>query len=301
MPSQSYEIFSAARLRDFPLLLAAARQCRAMWGQARFVVAVPSGDRDAVAAGLAGLAEVIDENSLLPGFDREAFQRRPIPLFPRSFGWYLQQFLKIEFCCQSSSPHCLVWDADTVPLKPLQFLDGEGRIFLTQADEFHLPYFHTIEQMFGRPAAARTSFISQHMFVRTESMRAMCELVGERHGARRWTDALGAILEAHPDQQNLFSEYETYANYMLLFEPERVVVRSLAWERSESTCTWGIPAGQIEDARRRGLDFAAYESPDAFASRIVLKSLEKAPPLVKKLAVSAVLRQSGGGACKAAG
>jgi hypothetical protein len=292
---ETFEIFSAARLRDFPLLLASARQVHVVWYPSRFVVAVPSQDRGAVEAGLAGLATVVDENSLLQGFDRKAFQRRPIPHFPQSFGWYLQQFLKIEFCCQSRSPYCLVWDADTVPLKSLRFLDGQGRIHLTQAAEFHQPYFRTIEGLFGRPAPARTSFISQHMFVRTDSMGSLCALVRERHGGGHWTDALGDILESHPDRANLFSEYETYANYMLMFEPGDVAVRTLAWERSESRRTWGIPCEQIEDARRRGLDFAAYESPNALLSRIFLKSLEKAPSFLKRLAVTFVLRQSADG------
>jgi hypothetical protein len=292
---QSFEIFSAARLRDFPVLLAATRQAQALWQPGRIVVAVPSADRKAVQAGLGPAVTVIDENSLLAGFDRDSFQNRSIPHFPRSFGWYLQQFLKIEYCRQSEAQHCLVWDADTVPLVPLNFLDADGRIFLTAAKEFHKPYFHTIEALFGVPAPSKTSFISQHMFVDCSVMRSMCRLIEERHAVGHWTDALGGILEKHPDRANLFSEYETYANYMQLFEPDKVVMRELCWSRSESRQTWAVPRQQLAEARGAGFSFVAYESKNVALSRAMLKSLENAPNVIKRMAVTFALHRSGGG------
>jgi hypothetical protein len=290
----SFEIFLAARFRDFPVLLAATREMAALWGPQRITVAVPSADVKSVQAGLGRAVEVIDENAILKGFDRESFRSRPIPHFPRSFGWYLQQFLKIEYCRQSEAQHCLVWDADTVPLVPLEFLDADKRVFLTTAEEFHKPYFHTIEELFGIPALSKTSFISQHMFVDCSAMRSMCRLIEERHAVGHWTSALGRILEKHPDSANLFSEYETYANYMLLFEPDKVVTRELHWARCESHQTWAVPRRQLAEARNTGLSFAAYESKDAAWSRAMLKSLEKAPEMLKRLAVTFALHRSGG-------
>jgi len=291
----SCEVFLAARLRDFPVLLASTREIAALWDPQRITVAVPSADVKSVKVGLGPAVEVIDENAILKGFDRESFRSRPIPHFPRSFGWYLQQFLKIEYCRQSGAQHCLVWDADTVPLVPLEFLDSDKRIFLTAAKEFHKPYFHTIEELFGVPAPSKTSFISQHMFVDCSAMRSMCRLIEEHHAVGHWTDALGRILEKHPDRANLFSEYETYANYMLLFEPNKVVTRELCWSRCESQRTWAVPRRQLAEARSAGLSFAAYESKDVAWSRAMLKSLEKAPKMLKRLAVTFALRRSGGG------
>lgn len=291
----SFEVFLAARFRDFPVLLAATRQCSALWRPSRIVVAVPSQDREVVQAGLGTDVTVIDENSLLGGLDRESYRKRPIPYFPRSFGWYLQQFLKIEYCRQSSASHCLVWDADTVPLRAFEFLDPTGRIYLTKAEEFHEPYFHTFSELFGVSAPSAQSFISQHMFVECAAMRSMCSLIAERHKVGHWTDALGAILEDHPDRANLFSEYETYANYMLLYEPGKVVTRDLHWTRGESNRTWAVPSHQLEIARRSGLDFVAYESKNATWSRALLKSLEKAPRSLKRLAITYALRRSASG------
>ena len=285
----------AARLRDFPVLLAATQQCVAHWKPSRMVVAVPSHDQKVVQAGLGAGVEVIDENSLLQDFDREAYQKRPIPLFPPSFGWYFQQFLKIEYCRQTSAKNCLVWDADTVPLRTLDFFDDTGRIYLTKAEEFHRPYFHTFRELFGFSAPSAKSFISQHMFVECGSMRSMCSLIEERHKVSHWTNALGTILEGHPERANLFSEYETYANYMLLYEAEKVVTRNLSWERGESNRTWAVPSRQLTFAKRAGLDFVAYESKDAFCSRLLLKSLEKAPRAIKMLAITFVLRRFSGG------
>jgi hypothetical protein len=291
---QTFEVFMAARLRDFPVLLAATRQCASLWKPLKIVVAVPSDDRKVVQVGLGPDVEVIDENALLTGFDRESFSKRPIPYFPRSFGWYLQQFLKVEYCRKSEAGHCLVWDADTVPLVPINFFAENGRMFLTTAEEFHRPYFHTFNELLGVSAPSKKSFISQHMFVDCACMRSMCRLIEERHAVGHWTDALGEILEKHPDRANLFSEYETYANYMLLFEPDKVMTRELRWSRCESRRTWAVPRQQLARARSEGLGFAAYESKDAAWSRALLKSLEKAPDVLKKLAVTFVLRRSGG-------
>ncbi len=291
----SFEVFLAARFRDFPVLLAATQRCVALWQPSRIVVAVPSQDRKVVQAGLGAAVEVIDENALLRGFDRESYRKRPIPYFPRSFGWYLQQFLKIEYCRQSSSRHCLVWDADTVPLRGFEFLDAAGHIYLTKAQEFHEPYFHTFKELFGVSAPSAQSFISQHMFVECAAMRSMCNLIEERHKVGHWTDALGTILETHPNRANLFSEYETYANYMLLYEPDKVVTRDLPWKRGETNRTWAVPSQQLDAARSAGQDFVAYESKDATWSRALLRSLEKAPQSLKRLAITFALRRSAGG------
>lgn len=263
------------------------------------MVAVPAKDLKAVQSGLGPGVAVIDENSLLGGFDREHFQRRPVPYFPRSFGWYLQQFLKIEYCRRTGAEYCLVWDADTVPLEALSFVDECGRSYLTRATEYHRPYFYTIEKLFGVSAAAKTSFISQHMFVKCASMRDMCRMIEERHKTDHWTNAVGDILEKHPDKANLFSEYETYANYMLLYESGSVVERDLKWGRFKSARAWSCPGRELHEARAAGLSFAAYESNDAFWSRVMLKSLEKAPLLLKRIAVTFVLRRSGAGFSKA--
>lgn len=277
------------------MLLAATSQCSALWRPSRIVVAVPSQDRKVVQAGLGAAVEVIDENALLKGFDRESYRKRPIPYFPRSFGWYLQQFLKIEYCRQSSARHCLVWDADTVPLRAFEFLDPTGRIYLTKAEEFHEPYFHTFRKLFGVSAPSAQSFISQHMFVECSTMRSMCSFIEERHEVGHWIDALGAILEGHPDHANLFSEYETYANYMLRYEPGKVVTRDLRWARGESNRTWAAPSHRLETAKSKGLDFVAYESKDASWSRALLKSLENAPQCLKKQAINFALRRSAAG------
>jgi hypothetical protein len=81
---------------------------------------------------------------------------------------------------------------------------------------------------------------------------------------------------------------------MLLYEAEKVVTRKLSWERGESNRTWAVPSHQLDAARREGLDFVAYESKDATWSRALLKSLEKAPWAIKRLAIASVLRRSSG-------
>ena len=92
-------------------------------------------------------------------------------------GWYFQQFLKIGYAKVCRDTHYLVWDADTIPLKNIEFLNGDKMLF-NMKNEHHEPYFETIKTLFNHKITPFTrkkysSFISEGMIINTEIMKKL--------------------------------------------------------------------------------------------------------------------------------
>lgn len=65
-------------------------------------------------------------------------------------GWYLQQFVKIAAVLRHSDDDLvLIWDADTVPVRPLNFVERDGRLVYYKGSEYRKSYFIFIEKALG--------------------------------------------------------------------------------------------------------------------------------------------------------
>lgn len=265
----------ACRLRDYPVLRRAVEGCRQFISAGRITVACPSQDVNPIRFGLRDLATVIPEFNLTPKMDIEKFRSANIPFFPKAFGWYYQQILKMNYARATSSSHYLVWDADTIPLRTLSFFDNDGRVLFTSANEYHQPYFHTYEQLLGQKPLQASSFISQHMLVEKLVMQQLMIEIESRFKVADWTEGLFQVLSQSPYRENLFSEYETYANYFSLRLPHRFAVRSLQWSREDNTSTWGVSLHRLDQARLADDAFIALESKNTLLSRAFLKAIER--------------------------
>ena len=264
----------ACRLRDFPILLRAVRGCRELFAAQHIVIASPKQDVKAIQFGLRGEAEVIDERILTNNMKVFNFQSSNLPFISNAFGWYYQQILKMNYARMTSAANYLVWDADTIPLKSIPFFDSSGRVLFTTSEEYHAPYFHTYEHLLGEKPPHTKSFISQHMVVNTNIMQNLLGDIESSHQVSDWTEALLQVLSKSPFRENLFSEYETYANYVASKFPDRMTIRSLQWSREDNTHTWGMCEKRIRRAKHAGDAFLALESKNNLASRIFLKTLE---------------------------
>ena len=57
-------------------------------------------------------------------------------------GWYFQQFLKMAFSLRHDcDKYYVIWDADTILLRPFEALGHDGRALIQPSDEYHAPYF----------------------------------------------------------------------------------------------------------------------------------------------------------------
>ncbi len=204
--------------------------------------------------------ELLDEDALIPGMTLQSLRGLALPGFPKGAGWYFQQLLKFAFALREpADDYCLIWDADTVPLRALEFFDTEGRMLLTTAEEEHIPYFETYRRLLGEEPRRECSFIAQHMIVQTAVLREMLATIeGRLPGHENWAWAIMKNLAG--SSTNLFSEYEMLGHYTRNHFPERVALRQLPWLRDGSREIGGMPSAA--DLARLGgrYAFAAFES-----------------------------------------
>jgi hypothetical protein len=149
-------------------------------------------------------------------------------------GWYFQQFLKMAMCARPDmAEYCLIWDSDTVALRPLSFFDEKGRVLVNPKTEHHRPYFETIRKLLGIERQVNFSFITEHLMVSPAHMRELiAELSGDSSQPGAW---VWHILDAIPDRDlggSAFSEYETYGNFMAMRYPGIICSRKLKTTRS---------------------------------------------------------------------
>lgn len=201
----------------------------------------------------------IDEQEIIC-IDSVDFKKIKLPGFPGRRFWYYQQFLKMAF---SYSKYCLneyylIWDADTIPLKPLKFISNNNKIFLTTSNnEYHKEYFINIQNILNiKVQIYNKSFISQHLFVKKKHMIELISKIGSIQ-EHKWIDILLSKLSGK--SQSLFSEYETYANFVLNFHRREYEIRTLKWFRRGAFIIKDV--NQI-DKFAKYYDFIAYEKSD---------------------------------------
>lgn len=192
-------------------------------------------------------------------------ERLPASLAARA-GWYLQQFLKVE--AVRSDPRdalCLIWDADTVPLRRLDFSDDAGRLVYRTGlhrPAIHQPYFELISALLGMERVVDQSFISQCFPVRSQWVRALCAELCERHRVESWWDAVVAYVADHPSACG-FSEYETLGSYVIQRYPDEVTLRPGRYFRPSNRL---FPIDRLDEAPvnriARDMEYLAYDDYD---------------------------------------
>lgn len=220
----------------------------------------------------------LDENDIIPkvnlraiaDFIENAGQNRA------RAGWYFQQFLKMSACCLPDiGDYYLIWDADTIMLKPLKFLNDKNQILIKPSAEYHQPYFDTYYKIFGKTRSVNYSFISEHFFVKTNYMKELITAI-KKHTTmeRNWVwNIMNAVDSKHLSGSG-FSEYETYGNFVNTVHPETFVLRPLKTIRDGARRFGPIP--NRYDLHRLSLSYsyASFETWDTGKSlRIWIEKL----------------------------
>ncbi|CAN5658863.1 DUF6492 family protein [soil metagenome] len=266
-----------SRLKDLPILKLAVEHGKRFLPASSFHVFTAAANFRQFAKVLGDEVELIDQDKAIPGMTLEILRALDLPGFPAGAGWYFQQLLKYSFYERDgSNGYFLIWDADTIPLRPLEFLDAEGRILLTAAPEFHEPYFENIVRLLGIPVEVRISFISQHALVDRAILREMLGLLVSRaSGENHWAWAI--MRELRGTSLNLFSEYETYGHYLAAAHPDGVKIRQLPWSRDGN----GLVKGGLSPATLERLSdeyaFVAFESKQKLSLKWLLWIYQRLP------------------------
>lgn len=179
-------------------------------------------------------------------------------------GWYMQQLLKLGAAGSAALPGLsnsfLVWDMDMIALRPPSFITARWRAGSTGVAVTLLhaggnavgSYDAAVLSLAGVPsarAADGSSLVANAMLFRTEVVKELREAMGgEQDAAWAWA-ALAAAVRA-PDPKLGFSEYQTYASWLLARRPQEA---QIVGGRSRLTATfWRHPIGAEDLFARLG-------------------------------------------------
>lgn len=262
------QIVSACLARDLPVYRLTFRSLRQHLPDAELHVVTRKDDFPRFKAACGEGLHLWDEAEMIPGMTLGELRQMPFPFFPKGAGWYFQQFLKYAFANMSNDDEFfLIWDADTILLRPINFFDSHGKPYYTQATENHLPYFETFSALFGSTPKREFSFISQHQIINKSILREMLVEIELRHpSAKNWAWAIMENLRG--SGSNLFSEYETYGHYAKWKHPDSMAFRELEWTRFGDRVAGYPPNPAMLPLLASDYSFAAFESMFSLKKRL---------------------------------
>jgi hypothetical protein len=186
------------------------------------------------------------------------------------FGWYLQQFIKLSALSDANADELyLIWDADTVPLKKLEFTNGEKILHYT-AQEHHQPYFDLINSLLALPRQAPYSFIAQCFAIKGNWSDAFFRFIEEAH-RKQWAEAIIDCINFA--EGSGFSEYETLGTFIAHKYGSEICPLPNDWCRYGNTLIGGPENISSADAqlKLRSYDFISFENWDNPTQRIFQK------------------------------
>ena len=135
-------------------------------------------------------------------------------------GWYEQQFLKMEYSKICNNDYYLLWDSDTIPIKPVKMFDNDKPIFDLKK-EHHSPYFVTLNRLIPNLHFIKYSYISEHMLIKTEFMKRLIDSIENNYnlnGKKYWEKIILSI-DKNEIIRSGFSEFETYGTFVDNYYP----------------------------------------------------------------------------------
>ena len=179
---------------------------------------------------------IINEDSLVKKQKINEFlwKKRAVKTWRDS--WYEQQFLKMAYSRICQKEYYLVWDTDTIPIKPIKNFEKDHPIFDLKT-EHNIPYFNTMERLIPGLKFINKSYISEHMMIKTEIMRNLLdsiEMNDKLSGNFFWEKILMAI-DIKDLNKSGFSEYETYGTYAHTKNPNFYYHRNWFSQREAKT------------------------------------------------------------------
>lgn len=143
-------------------------------------------------------------------------------------GWYYQQFLKMEYAYKSADEYYMTWDGDTIPTKTFNMFNNEEHPYFDMKYEEHPEYFITMGVLIpGLRKFIGKSFISEHMIFNCDIMKALIDKIENNNsitGNRFYEKIINAI-EPERIMKSAFSEFETYGNFLCIFDPYKYKLR----------------------------------------------------------------------------
>lgn len=201
---------------------------------------------------------VIHEEDILPKIRHDKMHAIKLMGFPGRYFWYYQQFLKMLYSQCTTSDEYLIWDADTVPLRKLNFNNGNVVYFTKGLESLHKDYHSNFSHLTGLESCIDFSLIAQHMLINSHLMRNLIELI-ENRAEKSFQDAV--LDNMFGSSLSLFSEYETYGNYHISSNMKYEII-SRNWFRFGTALLGFSPSFNELEKLGKYYDYVALEKTD---------------------------------------
>ena len=159
----------------------------------------------------------INENFLINVFNiKKLINLRNINAIHRS-GWYIQQFLKMQYSKICQDEYYLIWDSDTIPVKKVKMFNNFRKPLFDVKTEYNKPYFITIKKIFPKLRKRfKYSFISEHMLIKTEIMKNLISKIDNNNNisGNTWYEKIINCIDVNELANSGFSEFETYGTFV---------------------------------------------------------------------------------------
>ena len=232
MPNKSSKIFqviSVCSSKDIDVWTVAAKHVIQFIDADSYLVIVPDKEVELFSAVTCEPYQVKPESDYV-GNAKERISQKLDAANQHRVGWYLQQFVKISaVLARNDGDVVLIWDADTVPLKPLEFIDANGQLVYYRGEEFRKSYFDFLERALGLKRTQTFSFIAQSLVLRVAWARELFESL-EKNAQLPWMDAILSYVD--PSEPAGFAEFETLGTWIWHHHRNEIVISDRPWYRN---------------------------------------------------------------------
>lgn len=223
------EVISVCSAKDIDVWTVAAKHIVQFISAKQYTVIVPDAQVQIFAAVTQAPYQVKPE-SLFVGNLKEKIVQTLTQENQDRVGWYLQQFVKISaVLAHEDRDVVLIWDADTVPLKKLTFINSSGQFIYYKGDEYRKSYFDFIERALGLKRTQNFSFIAQSFILKVSWARELTNGLAQSTQLP-WIDAVLSFLDkAEPAG---FAEFETLGSWIWNHHRDEIVISDRPWYRN---------------------------------------------------------------------
>ena len=152
-------------------------------------------------------------------------------LFKERLSWYYQQILKLAFVfyfLKKNNKRIILWDADTIITKKINFFSGDFSSKFGTFTEFHKSYFEINKVLLGQlPKYFISSVVQFGSITSFESKILMKKLKIKGNKINEIANNLSTLIMREiflmdaSYNGSLFSEYELIGNFKILIKPEK--------------------------------------------------------------------------------
>ena len=143
-------------------------------------------------------------------------------------GWYIQQFLKMQYYRICQDNYYLIWDSDTIPVKEVKMFNNYSKPYLDVKTEYHKPYFITMKKIFPELEKKNNySFISEHMLIKTKIMKILINRINinKNISGDTWYEKIINCINKKDLPKSGFSEFETYGTFVNKYFNKTYIIR----------------------------------------------------------------------------